>query len=96
LLNAAAHVLGPYPHFEDADDQTASSADCAVLDLNLGRGMDFEAAKMLIGKPIPVLFVTGYNLSAIPSELSHIRCLQKPTSSTKLVRAIAELCKGKK
>jgi BarA-like signal transduction histidine kinase len=51
---------------------------------------------VLIGKPIPVLFVTGYNLSAIPSELSHIRCLQKPTSSTKLVRAIAELCKRKK
>jgi len=51
---------------------------------------------MLIGKRIPVLFVTGYNLSAIPSELSHIRCLQKPTSSTKLVRAIAELGKGKK
>jgi len=58
--------------------------------------MDFEAAKILIGKRIPVLFVSGYNLSAIPSELSHIRCLQKPTSSTKLVRAIAELCKGKK
>jgi hypothetical protein len=58
--------------------------------------MDFEAAKMLIGKRIPVPFVTGYNLSAIPSELSHIRCLQKPTSSTKFVRAIAELGKGKK
>ncbi len=88
-----ARVLGPYSDFEDAQDILRQSPpDCAVVDLNLGAGPDFSSARMMNDRGIPLLFVTGYDPKVIPSDLAHVRCLQKPTSGNRIARAVRELC----
>lgn len=93
LANAGAHVLGPYPRFEDAQEALSrSKPDCAILDINLGSGPDFTSAEALRRQGVPMMFVTGYDHATIPSELADVACLNKPTSAQKIVEAVRQLC----
>lgn len=93
LESAGARVLGPFARIEEAEELVHSTRpDCALLDINLGSGPDFTVAKTLLEQDIPVVFVTGYDAAIIPSELSHVNCLQKPTTPNKIIGAVEQLC----
>jgi DNA-binding response OmpR family regulator len=93
LAAAGARVLGPFP---DAEGALASlereRADCALVDVNLGRGPSFAPARALAERGVPVIFVTGYDEGVIPEALREHPCLQKPIDPGRLVGAVARLC----
>lgn len=93
LEKAGATVLGPCGNVADAlDILKKTKPDCAVVDVNLGNGPNFEVAKALKASATPVMLVTGYDQSAIPPEFLDIQRLLKPVCSAKLVEAVAKLC----
>jgi CheY-like chemotaxis protein len=93
LEDAGASVVGPFPAAASALQAAEQhAADCAVMDVNLGAGPNFEPAQRLLELGVPVVFVTGYDSSVIPDALSHLPCLQKPADARKLVAAVERLC----
>ena len=93
LEGAGARALGRCAGFEDAQELIGSTEpDCALLDINLGNGPDFTGARALLDRGVPVVFVTGYDPAVIPSDLSHVKWLQKPTGPTKIVQSVSQLC----
>lgn len=93
LESAGAQVLGPCGTLEDAQEAISTNRiDCALLDINLGNGPDFTAAKTLFERHVPVIFVTGYDPAVIPPDLAEVDCLQKPTSPHRIVQAVSRLC----
>lgn len=93
LENAGARVLGPYPDAETAFEALEQHhADCAVVDVNLGQGPSFDPARDLLARGVSVVLVTGYDAKVIPTELSHLPCLHKPTESQKIIKAVHDVC----
>lgn len=93
LQQAGAVVLGPFAHFDDAEDPLRRERPaCAILDINLGDGPDYRSAETMLSKGVPVLFVTGYDRAVIPDAFRRAECLQKPTTGTKIVQAVRQLC----
>jgi len=84
LQGAGAVVIGPCAQASDA-------VDCAVVDINLGRGPSFEAAATLRRRGIPFLFTTGYDAGAIPREFADVPRLEKPIREADLVAAIIRM-----
>lgn len=79
LQAAGAEIVGPIGHAAAAasllrDEQI----DAAVLDINLGRGPEFDVARSLRERDIPFLLVTGYDQATIPEDLVHAPRLEKP------------------
>lgn len=92
LERAGAHVLGPAADIGEALQLLRDAVpDCAVTDVNLGGQPSFDLARMMIDRGIPMLFATGYDAAAIPSEFAAIPRLQKPLDLRKLVATVAEL-----
>ena len=91
LEGAGAHVVGPFADEDAGVAAVAAGLDCAVLDLNLGDGPSFAVAVALRAKNIPFLFVTGYNVGAIPPEFRDVNRVQKPVVMRDLVRAVQEI-----
>lgn len=93
LARAGARVLGPCAGGEEAmalaDRETP---DCALLDVNLGRGPDFAPARALAARGVPIVFVTGYDPLVIPHDLAQSPCLQKPTDPRRIVAAVCTTC----
>ena len=92
LQGAGAIVLGPCADAAEAlaylqDEQP----DFAVLDLNLGGGANFDLARAIDARGIPMMFATGYDATSIPPEFANIPRLQKPINLRALVPAIAEI-----
>ncbi|PZO48614.1 MAG: hypothetical protein DCF16_16105 [Alphaproteobacteria bacterium] len=93
LEDAGAKVLGPCRDEAEAVavlDQ--DRADCALVDVNLGRGPDFRPARTLLNRDLPVIFTTGYDRAVIPADLSHLGCIEKPIDGVRVVAAVAKLC----
>lgn len=59
-----------------------------MLDLNLGRGINFAPARALLARGVPVIFVTGYDRQVIPKDLAGVRCIQKPFDHREVVEAV--------
>jgi len=92
LRDAGAEVLGPAASIETARNLLADTRpDYALLDINLGSGPDFTLARSMTAIGVPVVLVTGYDRSVIPSDLTCLPCLQKPASAQKLVQTVLEL-----
>jgi DNA-binding response OmpR family regulator len=92
LEEAGANVLGPYGRADEALNSLEEHVpDCAVVDLNLGFGPNFEVARALKLRGVPILLVTGYDPNTIPPDLAAIASLQKPISRAKLTAAVADL-----
>lgn len=94
LEDAGANVLGPVSNVEDALtllEQT--KPDCALVDINLGAGPNFEPAWALRSRNIPLIFLTGYDATAVPSEFADAPRLEKPTDARGLLAAVAVLCR---
>ena len=97
LARAGAIVVGPSAR---ADESLAllerHRPNCAVLDINLGRGPSFDLASALRERSVPFLFVTGYDASAIPAEFADVERLEKPVNASRLVESVGSLCTAAK
>ncbi|MGJ4945900.1 response regulator [Bradyrhizobium sp. HKCCYLS1011] len=92
LEDAGASVLGPVSSMEDALDLLdQTNPDCALVDINLGAGPSFASARAIRSRNIPLIFLTGYDASTIPSEFADAPRLQKPVDARKLLAAVAAL-----
>jgi DNA-binding response OmpR family regulator len=92
LEQAGATVIGPTGDSEEAARLAdPRQIDCAILDINLGRGPSFELAAMLGARGIPYLFTTGYDAAAIPSNFADIIRLEKPVRNQEAIAALRRL-----
>ena len=93
LEEAGASVMGPYA---DAAEAVALAdqdrPDCALVDVNLGRGPNFAPAKAFMGRGIPLIFLTAYDSAVIPAELARMTCLQKPVLTSEIIAAVEKAC----
>lgn len=83
-----ASVIGPYPDVAGAlaaIGDGAGTIDAALLDVNLGDETSFALADALREHDIPMLFLTGYDDSALPAAYQDIRRCRKPVSLGELV-----------
>lgn len=93
LEGAGAAVLGPFSSLSDAEARPGGAEpDCAVTDINLGAGPSFEAARALLQRGVPVIFVTGYDVGVIPDDLRRVTCVQKPARPGAVTAAVRAAC----
>ncbi|QNE33024.1 response regulator [Sphingomonas sp. NBWT7] len=89
LEAAGAQVVGPFADPADAAHALKSNApNCALVDLNLGRGIDFELPQELARQSIPFAFVTGYDRDAIPDTFAGTARVEKPVAPQKVVEIV--------
>ena len=92
LRRAGADVLGPVPDERGAADLLkVGGVDCAVLDINLGRGPSFEIAAWLQKAQIPFVLATGYDAAAVPRAFGDVPRLEKPFREDDLIAAVQRL-----
>lgn len=93
LLRAGANVVGP---FGTAGEALAAAAltrpDCALLDLDLGTGLDFEPARALQRRGVPLVFFTGYDMAVVPADLRREHFVEKPVFMAAIVDIVAAAC----
>jgi CheY-like chemotaxis protein len=93
LEAAGARVAGPYGRVaESLARLQESDIDCGVLDVNLGGGRSFAAARALKQQHVPFVFLTGYGREAIPQDLASVELLEKPVDARRLIDAVARVC----
>lgn len=63
--------------------------DGALIDINLGQELSFGFARRLQREGIPFLFLTGYDPSVLPNDLSSAPCLCKPAEGPRIVAELA-------
>jgi hypothetical protein len=95
LRDTGAGVVGP---FQDAADAIAEvdrrRPSCALIETNLGGGPNFAAARALITRGIPVVFITGYDTGPVPADLEKVPRLRKPVSGRDAITAVKAVCGG--
>jgi FixJ family two-component response regulator len=93
LLRAGAEVIGP---FGTAGEALAAvkrrRPHCALLDVDLGSGPDFEPARALKKHGVPLVFFTGYDMAVVPADLRKERFVEKPVFMAAIVDIIASAC----
>ena len=82
-------ILGPVPTLAKAlvfaEHRQLSGA---VLDINLGSDKVYEVADALVGRDVPVVFVTGYAKSDIPARFADVPFCQKPAEFAEVIEAL--------
>ncbi len=92
LEAAGAVVIGPFADTLDADRALAAGRpDCALVDLNLGRGISFELPRTLARLAVPFALVTGYDRAAIPNEFAAIVRVEKPIGVRNVIELVERL-----
>ncbi|MBU8978055.1 MULTISPECIES: response regulator [unclassified Lysobacter] len=88
-----ATVVGPCPDVLGALRAIAQAPvlDGALLDVNLGDETSFAVVEALRGRGVPMLFLTGYDDSALPAAYSAIPRCRKPVGLFDLVRELSSL-----
>jgi len=95
LEDAGARVVGPFSTAEAAIEALQKDAvDCALIDINLGSGPNFDVAEALRKQGVPMVFVTGYDASVIPEDLLDVPRLEKPFAEAEVINAVASICAG--
>lgn len=93
LEDAGARVVGPFSTAEEAIEASRRDViDCALIDINLGSGPNFDVAEALRRQGVPMVFVTGYDASVIPDELLDVPRLEKPFAEADVINAVARIC----
>ena len=64
----------------------------AVLDLNLNGMLSYPVAKVIRGRGISIIFVTGYGGAGLPEKFRGYPTLQKPFSQQDFAQAVAAAC----
>jgi len=85
--DADFQVVGPVP----TADQGAKLAEQSVLkgallDINLGGGFVFPLARLLQSKGVPIIFVSGYDRTILPSDMQDVQLVSKPILGSELTR----------
>lgn len=95
LLRAGAEVIGP---FGSPDEALAaawrSKPDCALVDINLGDGLDFGPARAFRAQGVPVVLFSGYDEAVIPADFREAQFLQKPIHMPMIASMVAKVCRG--
>lgn len=89
---AGGIVIGPVGREDQALGLIArEKPDCAVVDIDLGLGPQFDVSDALRAAAVPFLFVTGYDDGVIPVRFEGVERLRKPVDLRQMVRAVAAL-----
>lgn len=92
LEKAGAEVCGPVANAADALKIVEQyQPDVAVLDLNLGDGVNFDLARVLSKRKTPFLFLTGYDRKVIPEAYANIRLVSKSLDLQQVIRGVCQL-----
>ena len=60
----------------------------AVLDINLDGDKVYEVADVLVERGVPIVFVTGYDTSDIPTRFADVPFCQKPAEFADVIQAL--------
>jgi CheY-like chemotaxis protein len=90
LEAAGARVVGPAPRVAQAMAlaERHDLFDAAVLDINLAGETVYPVAARLMMRRIPVVFVTGYDETAIPRAYVGVTRCEKPVEPNRLIAAL--------
>lgn len=90
LADLGFEVVGPVATLEAALPLARNEPlDCAILDLNLGRGvLSTPVAEALNARGIPFLLATGYGANAQTDGLGHSGLLAKPFATSDVEAAL--------
>lgn len=92
LEAAGAHVMGPFADTADAARALAADRpDCALVDLNLGRGICFDLPHELARRAVPFAFVTGYDRTSIPDAFAETVRIEKPVAPRRVAEIAGQL-----
>ena len=85
-----ATIIGPYPDVQGALRAIAQVTVLhgALLDVNLGDETSFAVVEALRGRGVPMLFLTGYDDSALPAHYVDIPRCRKPVGLAELVHEL--------
>lgn len=93
LARAGAEVIGPFGAVSEALTAIErQKPDCALLDLNLGEGADFAAARRIRARGVRIVFLSGYDSAVVPDDLRKERFVQKPAQMRAVVEVVASVC----
>ncbi|MBX9633486.1 MAG: response regulator [Magnetospirillum sp.] len=91
LQDAGYTVLEPISNIEDALETIGtSSADLALLDVNLSGHRVYPVADALLSRNVPFIFLTGCDEGDLPPRFAGTTLLVKPFSPQKLLHAITQ------
>ena len=90
LSREGAAVVGPAGSVEAATRLAAAEdgLHAAVLDVKLRDGDVYDLARRLDARGVRLLFVSGWEPEAAPSDLHHCARLEKPAAPAQLVREL--------
>jgi FixJ family two-component response regulator len=95
LKSAGASIMGPFARkAEVLSALEQERPHCAIIDVNLGGGVNFDLADRLRERGVPFLFFTGYDREVIPPRFADVMRLEKPVDTVHLVRAVEAVCTG--
>jgi len=88
-----AEVVGPVPTRDEVQAilATGQRLDAAILDINLKGETVFPVMDALAARAIPVVFATGYDQTALPTQYRDVPRWQKPFDPQALVQALPDL-----
>ena len=89
LIDLGHHVVATSGNMSNASKLVSdSTADLAILDVNLNGEETYPLAASLTSRKIPFIFATGYGVSGIKTGWSGVPVLQKPFQTGELGEAI--------
>ncbi|KMO27698.1 hypothetical protein VQ02_32650 [Methylobacterium variabile] len=91
LIRHGVEVVGPVPTVQEAWALLGSRPlDLAVLDINLRGELVYPLVAELTARGVPMVFATGYDTAAIPTDYGAIPAWSKPFD----YNALAEVLPG--
>ncbi|MBB4153873.1 CheY-like chemotaxis protein [Sphingomonas jinjuensis] len=95
LIEAGATVVGPVADVDGAMALVAAGRlDAAVLDVNLSSTLSYPLADRLAADAIPYVFLTGYDVWALPEAYRSVPRLSKPCLMDSVVVMVGRLMTG--
>jgi two-component SAPR family response regulator len=93
LIAAGAAVLGPVGRSHLAMEliEVEPHIDGAILDINLGGENAYPLADLLVARAVPLVFITGYDASVLPSRFADVPNCEKPFDMARVTRAIGRI-----
>lgn len=80
-------VVGPFGRLSEAlVAAKETDYDAAILDINLGDGVAYPVADILLRRGVPFIFITGYEADTVDDRFSDVPVLQKPIERQALQR----------
>lgn len=86
-----AVVVGPAGYLTDGLALAEEQLDAALLDVNLHGEASFPIADRLVAAGVPYMFLTGYDLWAIPDDYKTVPRLTKPFVMSRVVEAVEHM-----